>query len=92
MNGLEYLEKFDMESSLDSMIAKQFKLIQEHDGEMCVKCKVVQGHPLKGFHKYYCKCLRNKIERRLEKEKEKNGKKIMDFVLLRLSERDLTEV
>lgn len=85
MNGLEYLERNEMNSELDKLIIYRFNLIKAQEGKKCPKCGFIQGTPNKGFQKYYCKCLRNKINRKLKKEKEKKAKKILDFVLFKLS-------
>ena len=92
MNGLEYLEKNEMNSELDKLVIHRLKLVKEQEGKKCPKCGFVQGTPLKGFQKYYCKCLRNKINRKLKKEKKEKGKKILAFVLFKLSANVAAEV
>jgi len=81
MNSLKYLKKLDSERDLDNLITNRFKMIISHDGEKCVKCGVVQGKPLKGFRKYYCEHLSNKIDKKLKKEKEKITGRIIGLIL-----------
>lgn len=77
MNSLNYLKRLGSERELDNLIIKEFKMVFSHDGEKCTKCGVIQGKPLKGFRKYYCKHLSKKIDRKLKKEKEKITEKIL---------------
>ena len=81
MNSLNYLKRLDSERDLDNLIIKRFKIAFSHDGEKCARCGVIQGQPLKGFKKYYCKHLSNKIDKKLKKEKEKITGRIIGLIL-----------
>ena len=63
--------KILIDNDLDKMFIETLKEYQKQDGTFCFKCKVTQGKPLLGWKKYYCPCLRDKIDEKFkDKEKE----------------------
>lgn len=85
--GLTYLMRNDMNDELDELITKRFKLIQSFDGQVCKKCRVIEGKPLKGFRKYYCKHLSRRIDRMLREDKNRAIKRLGDFISVKMSEK-----
>ena len=82
MNCLKYLEKRELGEQIDNLTSKRLILVKKTDGQVCKTCGVIQGNPLMGFYRYYCKHTRNKITKELKKEKEKINKKFDRVVSL----------
>lgn len=65
------LSKLKLDNKLDILLAISILECRLHDGWACDKCGIIQGEPRKGFKKYYCKCIGDKIDRRLLKYNKK---------------------
>lgn len=65
------LDRLKVEQDLNNVIKEHFFMLSEHENQVCKKCGVIQGRPNKGFNKYYCRHLTEKIDNKLKKEKER---------------------
>ncbi len=57
----EFREKTN--NKLDVMIAISLLYCKLWDNWKCDKCGITQGTPLKGYKKYYCEHIGNKVDR-----------------------------
>lgn len=79
LNGLDYLRKVRLQQELDELVITNLRLTEGEEGNKCKVCDITQGQPLKGFEKYYCQHVTDRIGRKLKKEKEEVTLKILDL-------------
>ena len=79
LNGLDYLRKVRLKQELDELVITNLRLTENEEGNKCKVCGITQGQPLKGFEKYYCQHLTDRIDRKLKKQKEEVTLKILDL-------------
>lgn len=58
------------EEELNTLIVLKMELHHTYDGTACKTCGVVQGTPHKGWNRYYCKHLTDKIDRAFKESSE----------------------
>lgn len=89
MNCLNYLIKNDLNRELDVLLEKEREISLEYKGQICKKCKVIQGTPNKGIEKYYCGHISARIDQRLKKESKKIFNKVFVFTVSSTYQKDL---
>ena len=80
MNAEKYLDRNEIDSYLDSLFLTSVLLFRKFDGEICPICKIKQGSSHKGWNKYYCKHIEQKVNQKLKKHNKEAMKKLSIFI------------
>ena len=80
MNAEKYLDRNEINDYLDNLFLTSLNLYKKVDGMICPICKIKQGSSHKGWKKYYCKHIEQKINQKLKKYNKEALKKELIFI------------
>ncbi|MFH1972788.1 MAG: hypothetical protein ABIJ18_04905 [archaeon] len=70
---------YQLNLETDSIIYEYFYILSKYEKKKCQTCGIIQGEPLKGFKKYYCKHITSKVDENLKERKKEMCYKLIDF-------------
>ena len=85
MTNMDETLKLLINHDLDKLFIDSLQEYIKGDGGKCEKCGVIQGKPLKGWNKFYCKHFEHKINKKFSKREKELLREDIGIILKNIS-------